>query len=273
MHSSIIFKNNNTDVITSYINRIGEVGSISKSHIEANTKLYESLISNNLWDKVLDLWTCSGNTLKSCLVKLKYTENSYSSQNNINFIESDYNINFGLKGDGLTKYLKTGFIPNKELKLLSDFHIFFYDTNTYTDTLIRRTFGSTFISRTLDYYTDANLRGNFLGNVASTINNENSIILQLNMLNNPPGRVFINSNSSGCYLYNNGTLLGTDNIYVNSNNLPPVEFYLFNRNNNDATTTGSPARLSLFAVGYGLTSIEEQTYDSIIAQFISDLGR
>jgi hypothetical protein len=81
-------------------------GSISAASLGATDAFVSALKLSGTWSKVLDCWTCQGNSLAAGLVKLVGP-----ALTNHNFLSGDYTetgSNGGLNANGSTKYLDTG---------------------------------------------------------------------------------------------------------------------------------------------------------------------
>jgi hypothetical protein len=85
-------------------------GSISAASLAANDQLVRNLKAANVWDKLHEIYTFSGD-FAAALVKLKTVTGQITLTNN-NFVSGDFAENAGLTGNGSSKYLQTGYIPS-----------------------------------------------------------------------------------------------------------------------------------------------------------------
>lgn len=108
--------------------RITQVGAIKSSSLTVIDDYILGCKNDGIWDLLLDVGVFAGNNLPSSLVKLKYPTSLQSTLTNFNFVEGDYSESKGLKGDGLSKVLDTGFILSSHPELLGACGVCIYIT-------------------------------------------------------------------------------------------------------------------------------------------------
>lgn len=96
-----------------YFTRIGAAGgTITDAAKIAVNRLVYDLKAGDVWNRLFDVGVFAGASLTAALVKLKYPAGVASTLTNVNFISGDYAQATGLKGNGSTKYLRTGVAPS-----------------------------------------------------------------------------------------------------------------------------------------------------------------
>lgn len=162
--------------LSDYKNRIiAAGGSISNASLTAHQAFVTTLKSSGVWNNLSEIATYAGSNLNAALVKLKYPSGIQSVLTNVNFVSTDYTENSGLNGNGLTKYLRTGWIASQQLASSFNAHISVYCRNqlnisllnpTYLGAatgarfLIRRSPGSLIINNRIDSFIGSSTENN-----------------------------------------------------------------------------------------------------------------
>jgi hypothetical protein len=227
--------------------RIAGGGVSNSTKMVVNTFVL-GLKADGLWTKINDMGVFAGGDLTSSLIKLKIGASSPSSLVNANFITSDYaerGLNGGLQGDGISKFLDTGF--NTSNLTPSSVHLSFYSQTSlgsvqYTEIgadlsnnsrLFLGVFNQQALFDNLDQVsrtassTDQNGQGFYIGNRVS---------------------------SSDSKIFKNGVIIASRITQTGTN--PNLPIYLFSRNINGVASWITARRLSFYSVGSGLTDLE-----------------
>jgi hypothetical protein len=105
-------KGYDSDAQVYFDNIVSNGGSISKSSKAYVNNFVVSLKTAGIWNSLYEIYPFMGDQLSAALVKLKATS-SPSNFVNHGFVSGDYTetgASGGLKGNGLTKYLDSGFL-------------------------------------------------------------------------------------------------------------------------------------------------------------------
>jgi lysophospholipase L1-like esterase len=98
---------------------------VSATTLAAVSTFVKGCKADNIWSKMLDVGVFAGADLTAALVKLKSLSGT-SYTNSGPFVSGDYSETTGLKGNGSSKYLRTGVVPSTMLTLNST-HLAIYD--------------------------------------------------------------------------------------------------------------------------------------------------
>lgn len=244
-------------------------GSISGSTLSAINAFVKKLKSIGVWDLCSEICTYSGNNLASALVKLKYPNNIQSTLTNVNFTNADYSENTGLRGNGINKYLRTGWIANTQLVTSLNAHLSVYSRNnlstlltfpTYTGAnsgarfLVQRTPLSILIPNRIDAYIGSGTQNNTY--MASDI----GFICASNLAQN-----------SG-HIFRNGALHNTNSNFT-TNAKPSIENYIFATNNNGIPVNISDANICFHSFGQGLSADQVSKFYDAVQSLQVSLGR
>lgn len=90
-------------------------GTISDADLTAVDVFVKEVYGNGLRSLLLDVSPLAGNNLAAALTKLWHPSGVQGVLTNNNFVGADYTRTTGLQGNGMTKYLDTGFIPSNFL--------------------------------------------------------------------------------------------------------------------------------------------------------------
>lgn len=94
---------------------ISNGGTISDLDLTAVDVFVKEVYGNGLRSLLLDVSPLGGDNLAAALTKLWYPSGVQGNLANTNFVGADYTQTAGLKGNGMTKYLNTGFTPGSFL--------------------------------------------------------------------------------------------------------------------------------------------------------------
>ena len=201
------------------------------------------------------------------------TEIGSSVDTNINFISSDYVATSGLTGNGSTKYLDTGFSPEKGgYDNAGDAHLAAWVTNKGSVTngriISRYAYFTSDNNHQEEFYMDgdderAGIAGDSLATTSlytGTTNNSNFLAI----VNNSYGT-----------MYSNGILRNTDPSVMSVGLRHSVEYYIFARSlttdnptsNNGTPSIHSDATLGAYSVGLSLDNEQSIAYDNAMTKF------
>ncbi|MEH1821520.1 MAG: hypothetical protein V7L31_20975 [Nostoc sp.] len=246
-------------IVTDYQNLIIQAGGqLSQQAIDAHVTFSDNLISQGLWDKLLEVWTSAGSNLSAALIKLKYQDNPCMV--GVNFTENDYSPSTGLQG-GVGKLLKTGFIPANHFSNGSDVSISAYLKIVNGGGSTRNYLGASASFR-LFTVTSSNTFASALGNAPlSLVNqaNNNSFLLASNL---PDGSSYLKSN--------NKILAKKDGIL--NPTIPSSELYLYQQNGATASYINTGI-INFYAIGQGLTDSESTNLYKAVVDLNASLNR
>lgn len=223
-------------------------GIISNDNLSAINKFVLACKRTLLWSKLLDVGVFAGSNLAAALTKLKHVNGASPFLTNINFVNSDYNRATGLRGNGIDKYLKTGFIPAIHLLSSLDCHASVLartvpGLNSSNPTYLGCIQSSRFFVRKTS---SSNRIDAFLGN--STENNTHmSLTAGLITATNT------NANTGSIYL--SGDSQYSDTNFATESR-PPQDVYLFALNSSGSPGNYSDIELSYYSCGLGLNAVD-----------------
>jgi len=192
---------------------------------------------------------------------------------NFNFVAGDYaetGGSGGLKGDGTSKYLNTGF-NYSSLASASSTHLSFSGTSLETTSGDRMALGSFAFPGdlnglcTLDIQTGASFRGyRSSSSVPAQINNV-GITAEPHMIGT---RTSTNLNR----LYRSGTQ-AAESTATAALATPARAFFVFAGNNNGTREALTAGRLRMYSIGNGLTDAQALAFSNAVIAFNTALGR
>jgi hypothetical protein len=239
-------------------------GSISAASLTANDQLVKGLKADGLWNLLHEIYTFSGD-FTAALVKLK-TVTAQSTLTNHNFVSGDFSKSSGLKGNGTSKYLRSGYIPNTHGTLNSaSLGVWNASTGAGGGGTMGVVTGSNSVRQALlAPFSDGTLYSDCYDVTSGRLSAAVSSPYQLLSSSR--------TSSTSHKIYQNGNSLATNS--TNGGSQPLHELYLFTLN-----VTGSPSsaytshRLSFGFIGLGLTDVEMQSlYDRVLG-FQQAMGR
>lgn len=251
-------------------------GSASSSTISALNTFCNSIDSAGLRNKFYRLNLFCGNNLQTCLIPI-YNSVSYNSptlgfsvDTNNNFISTDYNetgSNGGLKGDGSTKYLNTGFLGdtlptgNRHLSVYESLR----DTNAYKAFIGVQDDGTgTYYFTLSNFNPGTRIFASFQTQAAS-----------------PDGQttgghwIATDPASNSLVLYKNASAVASSSSAVRVLPLAkPIFVFAYNGSISTPTPGGQMAsRLNAYSIGLGLSQQQATDYYNIMNTFQTALNR
>lgn len=251
-------------------------GSASNTTITALNNFCNSIDAAGLRSKFYRLNLFCGNNLQACLVPI-YNSVSYNLptlgfnvDTNNNFISDDYNetgSNGGLKGDGSTKYLNTGFLGNT--LPTGNRHLSVYeslrDTNAYKAFIGVQDDGTgTYYFTLSNFNPGTRIFASFQTQVAS-----------------PDGQttgghwIATDPASNSLVLYKNASAVASSSSTARA--LPmakPIFVFAYNSSISTPTPGGQTAsRLNAYSIGLGLSQQQATDYYNIMNTFQTALNR
>jgi hypothetical protein len=213
---------------------------------------------------------CGGN-LQACLVPLYRGPSAFALQlgnateTNYNFVSSDFTetgLGGGLKGNGTTKSLGTGFV-SLSLETMFSSHLSFSATNMESGSAgVYRTFvGSYGGTAATAFYIQNNSnsnRGAFIGNFNA---------LNFGFNSSEPHMIASRTSSNLITSYRSGISIGT-NTAGSSNSRTSNEVTIFTNSN-----SVSACACRMYSVGTGLTSSQAASLSAAVIAFNAALGR
>lgn len=269
--------NNHIDV-QNWLNNVSwNGGSASSTTISALNTFCAAMDNAGIRNKFYRLNLFCGNSLQACLVPL-YTgpasnfaglqNYGYGSELNFNFISSDYvetGASGGLKGNGSTKYLNSGFPTNSLPE--GNRHLAVYEktktTNAY-DVSIGSEGG--WLTNQFQLATG--------GSATDYVFSYTSLTGRITDPTSYSGGAFwVGCNSSTAYgtLYKNGSSVVSGSAAAATPTSAPL--YLFALNRLNAGSDFSDARLSGYSTGLSMDSTQVTAYYNAIQAFQTSLGR
>lgn len=120
------------DALTWKANVYANGGTVSTATLKAISDFCKGCKADGTWTKMQEVYPFAGDQLAAALTKLKYvTASAYLTNNN--FVSGDYaetGSTAGLKGNGTSKYLDSGFNPVSQSSSTSSFHLSAYVKGT-----------------------------------------------------------------------------------------------------------------------------------------------
>ncbi len=241
-----------------YTNLTANGGSISASSLNSVNELVKDLKLYGIWNKLEDIGIFCGDNLNSALTKLKGAQTSYLV--NHNFVDADYverGSTGGLKGNGTTKFLDSGFnVTLRGSANYNDLSIGLYWNGTAGGVEL----GEDNLDR-FNLFVSA-------GNVAVATTNVyvtgRTIAGGLGIGTRLPG-----TNLSASWNGDFSTWVTADL----TSSLFNETCYIFARNENSVATSVSSNRICYYHFGKGLTQTDCGNYYNILQRFQRSLGR
>lgn len=255
-------------------------GAVSASTLAAVSAFCRSIESSGLRSRFFRLSLFCGNSLSAALVPLYRgqslggTQYGNTTDTNNNFVSGDYTetgFQSGLAGNGLTKYLATGFIPNT--LTLGDTHLFAYSTKLNASASYAAALGSFSATGGAElalYYTQATI-----STAAYYAESNAATGYVLSATNNPLGHMLgTAASTTNRRFYVNGNQSGTAETSTSTTALSgDREMFVFRRNNAAGSAGWSSGVLGAYSIGSGLSAAQAATFYGIMNTFQTALGR
>ena len=251
-------------------------GSVSSGTQAAVLTFCQSIYSAGLRSSFLRLNLFCGSNLAASLVPL-FRASSYSgavvgnaSDTNVNFVSGDYSESTGLKGNGSSKYLNTGVTP----LLLPDrtsFHLAGsgaeFSTNTNTATLVGTWDGTAAGLYTLEssILVSSSYFAAFRSGTTSSYPSVASSATESHLVGTRTTR-------NAAALYRGGSSVSTNTTAV-SPSITTRNFLVFASSTSTGVSNYSPARMTSYSIGGGLTAAQVSAYSTALIAFNTALGR
>lgn len=213
------------------------------------------------WTKLNRINLFCGNQLTAALVPLKVGGGN-ATDTNVNFVSGDYTEATGLTGNGTTKYLQTGLIPNSTLAL-NDTHLAIYNLGTVAQTCAIGADNALqllapFNGSLIDSYQYNGTAGQGLLEVANP--------------GAPFGLMVASRTAADSHkVYKAGSSLGSS--ATTGGALPSNGIYVLATNAAGSATFVSPAACGGYSIGSGLTAADVTAYNTHMEAFQDALGR
>lgn len=277
--SQLILSGNNHPDVQLWLNNISlNGGTASSGTISALNTFCNSIDSAGLRSKFYRLNLFCGNNLQACLVPL-YTgpvsvlgglqNYGYGSELNFNFVSSDYvetGASGGLKGNGSTKYLNSGFPTNSLPE--GNRHLAVYEKTKATNAYDVSIGSEGSLANTNQFQLATG------GSATDYVFCYTSLTGRITDPTSYSGGAFwVGSNSSTAYgtLYKNGSSVVSGSAAAATPTSAPL--YLFTLNRLNAGSDFSDARLSGYSAGLSMDSTQVTAYYNAIQAFQTSLTR
>ncbi len=225
---------------------------------------------------------CGGN-LSGCLVPL-YVSTSLggsvlgnSTDTNINFVSADFQetgASGGLKGNGTSKYLNTGFTPAL-FASTDSVHLSYSATSLETAHTNNPCAIGTYNGTDPTLY-DLSVSFNILGGNSrcARLSTQSGIVRVSAIARGSTESHLIGTRtaSNAAALYGAGVSLATSTTSVTSGT-STRPFYVFAENSTGTTTAFTSGRLRMYSIGSGLTATQAAAFSAAVAAFNTALGR
>jgi hypothetical protein len=238
-------------------------GTISNASIVAIDALVKGLKADGLWSLLHEIYPFAGN-FTAALVKLK-TVTAQPTLTNVNFVSGDYNEASGLKGNGTSKYLKTGYISGTD-GVLNSASAGYWNFDT---TEGQMAFGANDGTSTHQFL--APRGGGDGGKLFSDCYAGNRVTSAASVA--AFRFLSMSRTSSTSHIgFANGTSIGS-NTTANTEARPTREYYLFARNFNLTPDGYSAYRMSFCFFGLGLTNPQMLSLYNRVLAYCQAMGR
>lgn len=227
---------------------------------------------------------CGGN-LSGCLVPL-YVSTSLggsvlgnSTDTNVNFVSADFQetrASGGLKGNGTSKYLNTGFTPAL-FASTDSVHLSYSATSLETAHTNNPCAIGTYDGTDPTLY-DLSVSFNILGGnsrCARLSTQSASGIVRVSAITRGSTESHLigtRTASNAAALYGAGVSLATSTLSVTTGT-STRPFYVFAENSTGTTTAFTSGRLRMYSIGSGLTATQADAFSAAVAAFNTALGR
>ena len=242
-------------------------GTLSVATLDAVEKFVRDCRASNLWDLLLDVGLLAGDQLAAALVKLKAAPGTPVQLTNHNFVSGDYTergASGGLLGDGVCKYLETGFNPYAQGLTPSDHHLSVYSTTNSFAAAYRDALGA---FETVNRFCALRLSGadgqrNYFYPDTQTSG------LATNQAQDTSGYLL---GSAGIF-YRNGAAVGTTGG-APAGTLPNVAVHLFAVSTNGVAGAFNDKRLAFYTLGRALSATQAAQLNIIVQTLQANLNR
>jgi hypothetical protein len=247
-------------------------GTISDTTLHAADILVTSAKAKNYWNCLNRVNLFAGNQLAACLVPL-LVGGGFAIDDNHDFVNGDYTEATGLKGDGLTKHLRTGFIPSVSM-VLYDTHVSVYNRTAGVGAGVNKASMGT---GTDDSTSEITL-------LLPGYNNDNLVAYMTSYTNNmassgytdPPGHIIISRTANNSLVaYQAGVAYDSDVLVDGAPALPTGQMYIFAKNQYQSSAIGflCPQYLAGYTLGSKMTAQNALDFSTDFQAFQTALGR
>lgn len=240
-------------------------GTLTASTLAAVDNLVKSYKKENIWNKKIDIGLFVGSNLAAALVKLKFPSGVQSTLTPTDFVEGDYSQASGLAGDGLTKALNTGVIPNTHIGDLKNLHVQVVGNNPSVltgNTTVKVLVGSTTANNRLFMrHNTGAVRFEFNAGLAALVNvaYDPATAIVGTLLASTLG-------ANNAYFFYNGTQVSTDTSF-NAVTLGTDPVTIFAQSEDAVVKQHCNLVCRGYSLGFGLTPAEALKDSQIMAAF------
>ena len=254
-------------------------GSVSGLTLSAASKFCAAIASAGIRDRFYRLNLFCGTGLNAALVPLYRgpslggTQYGGATDTNVGglFVSGDYNetgASGGLKGNGTTKHLDTGFaqstVPLSNLHLSASFLqmdtsgtaervlIGHYNASQADFAVLR----SAITSGNMEFFA-----GSFSGGSSTSYLSSASHLMG------------VRSSQTSAVLYSAGVSVGTSATNVGSPSTSALSYFVFARNNGGTADTRTSARIRMYSIGQGIDAAGASAFANAVAAFNTAMGR
>lgn len=256
-----------TDTIQFKDRVIANGGTISDITLAAVDKFITRCKTDGIWQYLYDVGLYCGDNLAAALTKLISPSGVQNTLTNFNFNSGDYSEPMGLKGDGQSKYLKTGFVPGSHLSDSSDCHISVYTRTKPKTSLNNPCFAGVLAGTSkfsIERFNTFNEIRSYLGKTSegyAAISSPNQI-----------GLITANKNYRVAEIYLNERFFGANSATV-TNARPTLDINIFSLNSNGTAANFNDYQICFHSFGYSLFSSYTPLLYAAVQEFQQALGR
>lgn len=255
-------------------------GSVSATTMQAVDRFCRDIdATSGLRAAILRLNLFCGTGLAAALVplyrasSLAATQLGNAADTNLNFVSGDYaetGSSGGLKGNGTTKYLQTGFAP-QSFSTAGLCHMSISATSVETSGTFLTGMGTYDGTQNASYYAlEVRSSAGFPGGFASSFNGVNT----LQSLASQAHLLFSRTSSSLITAYETGTSVATNTVSSGGSGAASTrQFFVFSANSNGNPIRFTSSRLRMYSIGDPLTAAQALAFSSAVNTFNQALSR
>ena len=260
---------------------IANGGTVSASTLAAVSNFCNAIQTAGIRDRFYRLNLFAGTGLSAALVPLYRgqslggTQFGGATDTNSNFVSGDYvetGSTGGLTGNGSTKYLSTGFVPNS--LSLGNTHLSAYANGANSNTSFACALGSFAAQGAGElalYFNQSGL------STAAYFATDNGSGFVASSVNNPTGHLLGSSNATNDRrFFRNGTQSGSTSTTNSSIALPSAsdrDIFIFRRSSGGSAPSYTNARLASYSIGASMNASQASAFYTAMQAFQAALSR
>jgi hypothetical protein len=198
-----------------------------------------------------------------------------ATDTNNNFVSGDFSESSGLKGDGSTKHLTTGFNPSN---LIAPFNCHLSYSGTSLETSGDRIAMGTFAGGVTNTLFIADSYASYVSGRCVRIGSGNAgrFTVATSPGTSESHILGTRTSATALLLYRSGTQFGainTSNAFSDGLSLANVNIPIFALSNNGTIANLTAANLRMYSIGHGVNATQVAAFSSAVAAFNTALGR